>query len=125
MSPILEAKQYISYVQTVFYGLIGLMVLLILAIIFLNRNVKEATRGLGLTILFSGVAQYVILWATSRYSPTLLPFADIPPSLQAWLVQLADDFMAPLQTLSIGVMAVGAALIIISIIYRRRRVEED
>lgn len=123
MAMLLQAKQYISYVQTAYIGLIILMLVLILAIIFLSRNVKDAARGLGITFLFSGVAQYVILWATSRYSPALLPFADIPPSLQTWLVQLADDLMAPLQTLSIGVMAVGVALIIVSFVYRRRREE--
>lgn len=121
MATLLQAKQYVSYVQTAYIGLIILMLVLILAIIFLSRNVKDATRGLGITFLFSGVTQYLILWATSRYSPALLPFADVPPSLQTWLLQLTDDLMAPLQTLSIGVMAVGAALIIVSFVYRRRR----
>lgn len=120
MATLLQVKQYISYMQTAYIGLIILMLVLILAIIFLSRNVKDATRGLGITFLFSGVTQYLILWATSRYSPALLPLADIPASLQTWLVQLTDDLMAPLQTLSIGVMAVGVALIIVSFVYRRQ-----
>ena len=123
MATLLQAKQYVSYVQAAGTWLIILMLALILAIIFLSRNVKDATRGLGITFLFSGVTQYLILWVTSRYSPALLPFADVPPSFQVWLVQLVDDLMAPLQTLSIGVMAAGVALIIVSFVYRRRREE--
>jgi hypothetical protein len=125
MAVLLQVKQYVGYVQTAYIGLIILMLALILAIIFLDRNVKDASRGLGITFLFSGVTQYLILWATSRYSPALLPFADIPASLQTWLLQLTDDLMAPLQTLSIVVMVAGAALIIFSFVYRSRRQEDE
>ena len=125
MDTLLQVKEYISYMQTAYVGLIILMLVLILAIIFLSRSVKDATRGLGITFLFSGVAQYLVLWATGRYSPELLPFADIPASLQTWLLQLTDDLMAPLQTLSIVVMAVGVALIIFSFVYRSRRDEDE
>ncbi len=124
MATMLQVKQYVSYVQTAYVGLIVLMLALVLAIIFLNRSVKEATRELGTTFLFAGVAQYAILWATSRYSPRLLPFADIPSSLHAWTTQLVNDLMAPLQTLSIGVVAAGAVLVIISFVYPRWRKEE-
>ncbi len=125
MATFLQVKQYVGYVQTAYIGLIILMLALILAIIFLSRNVKDASRGLGITFLFSGVTQYLILWATSRYSPALLPFADIPASFQTWLLQLTDDLMAPLQTLSIVVMVAGAALIIFSFVYRSRRQEDE
>lgn len=124
MATILQVKQYVGYVQTAYIGLIFLMLALVLAIILLNRSVKEATRELGTTFLFAGVTQYAILWATSRYSPQLLPFADIPSSLQTWMMQMVDDLMAPLQTLSIGVMIAGAVLVIISFVYPRWR-EED
>ncbi len=125
MATLLQVKQYVGYVHTAYVGLIILMLALILAIIFLDRNVKDASRGLGITFLFSGVTQYLILWATSRYSPALLPFADIPASFQTWLLQLTDDLMAPLQTLSIVVMVAGAALIIFSFVYRSRRQEDE
>jgi len=119
MDLLVQTRQYISYVQTAYYGLIGLMVLLVLAIILLERDVKKATRGLGITFLFYGALEYAGIWATNYFAPSL-PLSDMPPSLQTWLLQLVDDFMAPLQTFSIGLMAGGAALIIVSIIYRRR-----
>ena len=125
MAQLMQARQYISYVQTVYYALIGLMVLLILGIILLRRNVKDATRGLGITFLIYGAIEYAGIWATNHFTPTYLPLADIPPSLQPWVMGLIGDFLAPLQTFSIGLMAAGAALIIVSIVYPRLRPAEE
>jgi len=125
MAQLVQARQYISYVQTVYYALIGLMVLLILGIILLRRNVKDATRGLGITFLIYGAIEYAGIWATNHFAPTYFPLAEIPSSLQTWLLQFLNDFLAPLQTFSIGLMAAGAALIIVSIVYPRLRPAEE
>ena len=120
-----QIREGISYVQTAHYALIGLMALLVAAIILLERNVKKATRGLGLTFLFYGILEFAGVYAINNFLPTSLPLPDIPPSLQTWLLGLVADSAAPLQTFSIGLMAAGAALIIVSIVYRRRKAEED
>jgi len=126
MAQLIQAKQYISYVQTYYYPLIGFMVLLVILIILLHRNVKGATRGLGITFLIYGILEFAGVFATKNFLPTNLPLPDIPPSLQAWLTGFIIDFVAPMQTFSIGLMAAGAALIIISIVYPRLRpVEEE
>ena len=125
MSQIVQARQYISYVQTVYYALIGLMVLLVLGIILLHRSVKRATRELGITFLIYGIIEYAGVWATQRYMPSL-PMPDMPPSLQTWLSGFITDLIAPMQVLGIGLMVGGAALIIVSIVYPRlRRVEAE
>jgi len=121
MAQLMQVRQYVSYVQTAYYALIGLMVLLILGIILINRNVRDATRGLGITFLIYGVLWFAGVYATRNFLPTQLPLADIPPSLQPWLMGLIGDFVAPMQTFSIGLMAAGAALIIVSIVYPRLR----
>jgi len=123
LDQIRQVRQYLSYVQTAYYALIGLMVLLVVGIILLKRDVRSATRGLGITFLIYGALEYAGVWATRNFLPTGLPLPDIPPSLQPWLMGLISDFVAPLETFSIGLMAGGAALIIVSIVYRRR-VEE-
>ncbi len=126
MEQIVMVRQYISYTQTVYYALIGLMVLLILGIVLLKRDVSSATRGLGITFLIYGVLEYASVWATRNFLPTSLPLPDIPSSLQPWLMGLINDFVAPLEAFSIGLMAGGAALIIVSIVYPRlRRAEES
>lgn len=122
MAQIIQARQYISYAQTAYYGLIGLMVLLVLGIVLLHRSVKGATRELGITFLIYGALEYAGVWATQRFMPSL-PLPDIPLSLQAWLTGFIADLVAPLQILGIGLMAGGAALIIVSIVYPRWRAE--
>ncbi len=125
MAQLMQARQYIGYAQTYYYPLIGFMVLLVILIILLHRNVKGATRGLGITFLIYGILEFAGVFATKNFLPTNLPLPDIPPSLQSWLTGFIVDFVAPMQTFSIGLMAAGAALIIVSIVYPRlRRVEE-
>ena len=126
MALLVQAKQYIGYVQTYYYPLIGFMVLLVVLIILLHRNIKDATRGLGITVLIYGILGFAGIFATKNFLPTNLPLPDIPPSLQSWLTGFIVDFVAPMQTFSIGLMAAGAALIIVSIVYPRLRpVEEE
>jgi hypothetical protein len=117
-------REYLSYVQTAYYALIGLMVLLVLAIILLHRSVKGATRELGITFLIYGALNYASVWTMGNFLPGL-PLPDIPPSLQSWLTGLMVDLAAPMQTLGIGLMVGGAALITISIVYPRLRPAEE
>ncbi|MFC1915408.1 hypothetical protein ACFLW4_01775 [Chloroflexota bacterium] len=121
MAQILMARQYISYVQTAYYALIALMVLLVMGIILLKRDVKSATRGLGITFLIYGILEYASVFATRYFLPTGLPLPEIPSSLQPWLAALIGDFVAPVEAFSIGLMAGGAALIIVSFVYPRLR----
>ena len=125
MAQLIQARQYIGYAQTYYYPLIGFMVLLVILIILLHRSVKGATRGLGITFLIYGAIEYASIWAAEYFGPTYLPLVEIPSSLQMWLTGFINDLLAPLQTFGIGLMAAGAALIIVSIVYPRlRRVEE-
>ena len=125
LDQIRQVRQYLSYVQTAYYALIGLMVLLALGIILLKRDVRSATRGLGITFLIYGALEYAGVWAMENYLPSM-PLPDMPPSLQSWLTGLIVDLAAPMQILGIGLMVGGAALIIVSIVYPRlRRVEEE
>jgi hypothetical protein len=107
-----------GYIETAYYGLIALMVVLVVGIILLHRSVKGATRELGITFLIYGIIEYAGVWATQRYSSDI-PLPDIPPSLQTWLNGLVNDLIAPMQTLGIGLMGGGAVLIIVSFVYPR------
>ena len=124
MTQLQLVRENISYAQTAYYALIGFMVLLVLAIILLHRSVKGATRELGITFLIYGALDYAGVWAMENFLPAL-PLPDIPPSLQLWLTGLIVDLAAPMQILGIGLMAVGAALIIVSIVYPRLRPAEE
>ncbi len=118
------AREYARYTETAYYGLIGLMVLLVLLLILVHRSVKGVTRELGVTFLIYGVIEYASVWAAQRYMPSM-PVPDIPPSIQAWLNSFIADLIAPMQVLGIGLMAAGAALIIVSFVYPRLRPAEE
>lgn len=113
-------RQNAGYIETAYYGLIALMVVLVLCLILVHRSVKAVTRELGVTFLIYGALEYAGVWATQRYLPEM-PMPDIPPSLQTWMNGLIADLVAPMQVLGIGLMAAGAALIIVSFVYPRLR----
>ena len=120
MAQIMQARQYISYFQTGYYALMGFMVLLVLAIIFIQRDVRRITRGLGTTLLIYGAIEFAGLYVARNYLPTSLPLDQIPSSLQMWALGLVSDVLAPLQAFSLGMLIGGVVLLVVSFVYRSR-----
>ena len=116
-----QVRQWISYSQTVYQALIGFMLLLILGIILINRQVRQTTRGLGITFLTYGVLGFLSIFAAKYFAGTQLLQLEIPSWLQAWIPQFVDNLLAPLEIFNIGVMAGGAVLLIVSFVYKRRQ----
>ncbi len=124
MTQLTQARQYISYAQTVYYALIGFMVLLIALIILIHRDVRKSTRDLGITLLLYGAIEFAGVFLARNFMPSGLPLHQIPSSLQTWVLGLTSDLLAPLQTFSIGVMAAGVVLLVVSFVYKPRAAEE-
>ncbi len=116
-----QVKQAIGYFQAGYKALIGFILLLILGIILINRQVKGASRGIGITFLTCGAIGYLETLAAKYFAGTQLAQLDIPSQLQVWLPQLVDDFLVPLEMFSIGLLAGGVALIIVSFLYKPRQ----
>ncbi len=117
-----EARRYIGYFQLGYKLLIGLIVLLIAGIVLLNLQVKSATRKLGIIFLTYGAIEYVGVFITKYFiNKAQLPGTEIPPSLEAQLPRLVNDFSAPLQWFSLGLLIAGVILIIVSFVYPRWR----
>ena len=120
-----QAREHVSQFQVYYYILIGWLALLVLAIVLINHEVKGATRWLGINFLIYGAITAVgnlLLknFATNRPA-LLMTEADIPLALQTSMLQLLNDFLAPLQMLSIGLAVAGVVLIVVSIVYPRLR----
>jgi hypothetical protein len=118
------ARKYIGYFKTGYYLLIVFMVLLVVGIFLINRNVRDSTRSLGISLLIYGVLEFAGIYIARHFLPTDLSFMfpetfGIPDSLQTWLSGFYIDLLAPLQMLSIIVMVIAVALIVVSIVYRR------
>jgi hypothetical protein len=119
-------RGYLRDFQLGYWLLLGFMVLLVLAIILIHRNVKGPTRELGITLLVYGALEFATVFLARTYVPANLPLpSGLPSSLETWFLGLSADLLAPLQVFSIGVLAGGVALLIISFVYPRRGVEED
>jgi len=119
-----QARQYIGYVQLAYKALIGFILLLILGIILMNREVRSATRKLGIVFTTYGALEYAGIFVFKNLTRTQLPQLDIPLPLQAWLPQLFNDFLVPLEIFSLSLLVSGVALIIVSFLYKPRQPTE-
>jgi len=128
MNTLEQVRSYLSYYRTVYYGLIGLMVLCALGIFLISRNVKHTTRSIGTPILVSGIIGYASIFALGYFNvieQMMGITGEIPAALQTWLPQFMDNLMAPMKTFSLALLITGVVLIVISIVYRRRQPQPE
>jgi len=116
-----QVRQGFGYFQLAYQALIGFIVLLILGIILINRQVKSTTRGIGTTFLVVGAFSLIEIFLATRFAGPQIAQLGIPPPLQTWIPQLLNDLLAPLQTFSIGLLAAGVVLLIVSFVYKPRQ----
>jgi len=119
-----QVRQYIGYIQLTYKVLIGFILLLILGIILINREVRGASRKLGIIFTTYGAFEYVGIFVFKSLTRAQLPQLNIPPPLQAWLPQLLKDFLVPLEIFSLSLLVAGIALIIVSFVYKPRQPSE-
>ena len=117
------AREYLHYFQIGYKALIAFIALMIIAIILLYHEVIGTTRSLGITFLTYGVLEYGGILATKHLALPQLPLYGIPPSLQPWISQFISGLLHPLEMLSIGFMAGGVVLLIVSFVYKPRQSE--
>lgn len=120
-----EGKEVVGYFQLGYRLLIGLIVLLIAGIVLLNREVKSATRKLGIIFLSYGAPSLAVIIAARYFAGKELSRLDISPYFQELLPRLVNDFSAPLQWFSIVLVIGGAVLIVVSFVYPKWRQTED
>jgi hypothetical protein len=116
-----QAREYVDYVQLGYNILIGLIVLLIAGIVLLNRQVKSATRKLGTIFLTYGVPWFAGILVGKYFAGKQIAQLDIPPYFRELLPRLVNDFSAPLQWFSLGLLIGGVVLIVVSFVYPRWR----
>jgi len=119
------AREYVDYFQLGYKILIGFIVLLIAGIILLNRQVKAATRKLGTIFLTYGAPWFAGILIGKYFAGKQIAQLDIPPYFQGLLPQLVDDFSAPLQWFSLGLLIGGVALLIVSFVYKPHQQQNE
>jgi len=121
MARLEQARRYIGYLQLAYRISIGAMIAIIVGLVFLHRRVKGATRSIGIPCLTCGISIYVSTVVIKYFAGMQMIQIGLPAQLQAWLPQLLNDSLAPMQMFGIGLMAAGTALLIVSVVYKRRQ----
>ena len=115
-----EARRYIGYFQTAF--IIAIVVILILAglIVLICREVKCSTRTLGSVFGIYGLFTLAgVIISSSVIDRQLMPaLPDMPAAVQDWVLVFINNLFTPLRWFSIGILAAGVALLVISFVYR-------
>jgi hypothetical protein len=121
-----DARLYISYFQLGYTICIVFILLLILGIVLIYRQVKRSALNLGVIFLVLGAIELIVIF-TAKYfiGAELHNLTTIPMQIQAWLPRLLNNFFAPLQWLSIGLVAAGIALIVVSFVYKPNRLKDE
>jgi hypothetical protein len=114
-----QAREGIGYLLLAYRISIGVMIGSIVGLVFLHRRVKGAARSIGIPFLISGISAFVGAIVAGRFATPMI--AQVPSTtFQTWMPQVLNDLFAPMRTLGIWFMAVGIALLIISVVYKRR-----
>jgi hypothetical protein len=119
---LLLARKYIGYFRAGFYWLIVFMVVLAAGIFLIYRNVPDPSRALGIDLALYGALDLAGALVARSYFPSALEM-DIPASLHQWLYGIFQDVTGIMLWFSIGVLVVGAALIVVSFIVKKEAVE--
>lgn len=121
MARLEQARRYIGYLQLAYRISIGAIAGIIVGLIFLHRRVRGATRSIGIPCLTCGISIYVSTVVFKYLAGMQMIQIGLPAQLQAWLPQFLNDSLAPMQMFGIGLMAAGTALLIVSVVYKRRQ----
>jgi hypothetical protein len=116
------ASDIIGFYQTGFVVLIAFILLTIGGVVLINRNVRASARLLGIVFIIYGVLEYAGIVVARGAAESAIP-SDIPSSVETWLTEFATDALAPLEVLAIASVALGAALLTTSFVYRRHQAE--
>lgn len=119
-----DIRYWVGIYKTVFYGLIGLMVLLVAGIVLLHWNFKASTRALSITFLTYGILEFAGVMVARYMVPGWLPLEDLPASLQDFITDAYTGVLAPLQWFSLGVLIAGVALLVASFFFKRKPAAE-
>jgi hypothetical protein len=116
-----QARRYIGYEQLAYRISIGAMIGIIVGLIFLHRRVKGAARSIGIPCLTVGIPAFVFTLVIPHFVGTWMGQFPLPAQLQGWLLQFFNDILAPVKMYGIGLMATGIALLVVSVVYKRRQ----
>ena len=118
-----DARRIIGYFQAGYIWLIVFMIVMAGLIFLINwSNIRASLRALGTDLLIFGVLDLagVLILRNLRFEQYIPDYRDIPVSVQSWVDGLLRDITGIILWFSIGVLAAGVILMVISFIVKPR-----
>jgi hypothetical protein len=125
MQTLQDVRRGVGYFQTWYPWLIVLLVVLAGLIFLVNWSIKTPTRVLGIILIVIGIVDLVgiillrtlpaVQWAADAMN------TDVSPALQTWIQGLVSDIGGVLLPLTIGILVVGVALLVVSIVLPKKQ----
>ncbi len=113
-----QAQQVVGYIEIGDIILISLIVLLVLIITLLQRwRLKFIARYSGLPFIMAGVFTLIATFLAGNFISEVVP-AELPHEITALLPLLVGDFISPMRTYSIIILAMGIVLLVLSFILK-------
>jgi hypothetical protein len=119
VSTLEQVRQGIGYFQTGYYLLIVFAVLLAGGVVLIHRNVRVPCLVLGIVLAAAGAVDLAGFLLAGNYPLSGL-MTDVPASLGLFIDGFYRDVLSVGRLFAIVVLAVGAALLALSIFYPRR-----
>lgn len=125
MDSFFTIRKYIGYFQAGYYWLIAFMVVMAGLIFLINRDAKVTTRALGIDLLVFGVLDVAGSIIVKSISPMkfVQDTSQIPVSVQNIITNVYKDVASIALTFSIGILAAGVVLLLVSFFVPTRRAE--
>ncbi|HSW57030.1 MAG TPA: hypothetical protein VLH15_01385 [Dehalococcoidales bacterium] len=116
---ILNTRKIIGSIQTAYYGLIIILVLMIASLYLLYLNFKIPSRILGIVFAAQGLIGIIGFEVTGRVLSTTL-HDMIPLIWEPYLPFWIKNILMPYGIFSAGLLVIGVGLLIISFLVRKR-----
>jgi hypothetical protein len=125
-SSLTDVRTYINYFRMAFYGLIGLILVIIAGIVLIYRSVKDACRSLGGTFTVYGALNFISVIVIRYVAPVIMKrnVQDAPQFLIDSLPKLIKHLTGPLFIVSLVCLIRGIALIVFSVVYPRMQAKK-
>jgi hypothetical protein len=124
--PLAKARKYIGYFQSGYWLMIVFMLVMAGLIFLINRNVKSTCRALGIDLLIFGALDLAGIIIAKLITPTnfIKNTSDVPASALNVIDNVYKDVTNIALRFTIGVLAVGVILLVVSFIMKPRQAEE-
>ena len=120
-----QVRPAVRIAQMVYWGLIVLILLVIGAVVLINRSVRGSTRDLGITFTCYGAIEFagVFVVRTIIGRPEFIQQmaqGDVPQAALDVITPIVQKLTQPLFTFTLACLIIGIALLVVSFTYRKK-----